>query len=88
MGVRLTREQKDRYLVCADKYIFRELGARLLSMSLLAIFARLLTASLVDKLLGPPILVLGLELGSSLLSAHGRKYLHKVAGDSIGNYVM
>lgn len=71
--MRLMREQKDRYLVCADEYIFRELGARLLSMSLLAIFARLLTASLVDELLGPPILVLGLELGSSLPSVHGRK---------------
>ena len=67
------REQKDRYLVCADEYILRELGARLLLMSLLAIFARLLTASLVDELLGPPILVLGLELGSSLPSVHGRK---------------
>ena len=51
MGVRFMREEKDRYLVGADEYIFCELGARLLSMSLLVIFARLLTASLVDDLL-------------------------------------
>ena len=42
-------------------------------MSLLAIFARLSTPSLVDELQGLPILVLELELGSCLPLVHGRK---------------